>query len=134
MLFSRITCIVQLLPRQSPCSVAFCLPYSHCNTSFLQGYQCSGIHDEKQQGKNHSTEGCLLWDKKKWHSDHNTAFKNPVKIAFAQLLTSLGLISLTSYPEKSMLKKYSRSNIPEHCSPESLLDSQLINMRPYWQN
>lgn len=119
-----LTCIFQLLPRQFLCNVAFCLPYSHCNTSFLQGYQCSGIHDEKQQGKNHNTEGCLLRESKNLALRitrlHTRAQLNRFCSVPNQLSCSQGLSNLISYLQRLLYKSIPSPMYLNH-TPEDLL-------------
>ena len=54
------TCSAQLSPRLLPCSVAFCLPCNHYNTSFPLASQCLDTHGEMQPGTTHSIKGCPL--------------------------------------------------------------------------
>lgn len=60
------TCSAQLSPRQLPCSVAFCLPCNHYNTSFPLASQCSDTHGEMQPGTTRSIKGCPLQRRKEF--------------------------------------------------------------------
>lgn len=115
-----LTCTVRLSPRRSPCSAASFPPCSHCNTSFLQGYQCSGILGEKQQGKSHSTAGCLL---------RESTTPGSAETTLAQPLTNC-----LSPQRISHLIRYQGRHFYDHSSPElylpnqGLLDSWLANV------
>lgn len=57
---SSPTCSAQLSPRLLLCSVAFCLPCNHYNTSFPLASQCLDTHGETQPGTTRSIKGCPL--------------------------------------------------------------------------
>lgn len=57
---SSPTCSAQLSPRLLLCSVAFCLPCNHYNTSFPLASQCLDTHGEMQPGTTRSIKGCPL--------------------------------------------------------------------------
>lgn len=69
------TCSAQLSPRLLPCSVAFCLPCNHYNTSFPLASQCLDTHGETQPGTTHSIRGCPL--QRKGGGFHQSLCRSP---------------------------------------------------------